>query len=247
MVDRDGGSTETIGVIGRSEELRELAAALDRAQEQLSVALIVGEPGIGKTTVLAAGLEIAAARGFTCLESRPTRAEMPSPHTVLGDLLDPIANEVEPLLPEPQRRALESVLLRTSIPSPPIDHRTISVAFRNVLRILSERSPVLIAIDDAQWMDRSSAQVLRFTLRRSSDVPLAAFVSVRDGTADPVVDTVPSDVRTDVRLRAVRSPAGGTGCADLPGDPRQSFLCVATLYVAERRGARAGRSFASAR
>jgi predicted ATPase len=73
---------------------------------------------------------------------------------------------VLPLLTGPRRRALEAALLVEEAPDDPVDHRALAVAVRDVLAALSAREPVLVAVDDVQWLDSSSESALSFALRR---------------------------------------------------------------------------------
>lgn len=84
----------------------------------------------------------------------------------LTDLFEDVADDVVPALPAPRRRALEAVLLIGEAPAEPLDHRALAVAVRDVLELLSEQKPLLIAVDDVQWFDASSSTALAFALRR---------------------------------------------------------------------------------
>lgn len=76
------------------------------------------------------------------------------------------------MLPElsgPRRRALETPLLIEDESDQPVDARTLAVAVRDALQLLAEPEPILVAIDDVQWLDASSANALVFAVRRLSD------------------------------------------------------------------------------
>jgi DNA-binding CsgD family transcriptional regulator len=164
-------------VIGRTHELE----AISRRLEVGGVLRLEGEAGIGKTTVWRAGVERARERGFRVLVAQPAEAERSFSYAALADLLEPIADEVLTLLPGPQRRALERVLL-VAADDEPLDARLVGVAVRTSLASLG--APVLVAVDDVQWLDAASATVLSFTLRRSE--PPAALLALRSGHELPL-------------------------------------------------------------
>jgi DNA-binding NarL/FixJ family response regulator len=133
--------------------------------------VLEGEAGVGKTALWRRALEIAADRGWRILSSAPAGSEARLAFAALGDLLDLAIDDALPALPGPQRRVLEVALLRGDGDSAEdlIDERTIGVATLSALRLISARAPLLLAIDDLQWVDASSAAALRFALRRLRD------------------------------------------------------------------------------
>jgi DNA-binding CsgD family transcriptional regulator len=85
-------------------------------------------------------------------------------------------------LPDPQRTALDTALLRAESAGAPPDPRAVSIASLGVLRGLAASGPLLIAIDDVQWIDAPSARVLSYAIRRLADEPIALMVSLRVGS-----------------------------------------------------------------
>jgi DNA-binding CsgD family transcriptional regulator len=128
--------------------------------------VLEGDAGIGKSTLLVAGVDHARARGLCVLSSRPAEAESALAHVGLGDLFEHVLDDVLPALTLPQRRALEVALLLEEETPDPLDPRALASATRSALQRLSEDGPVLVAIDDLQWFDASSARALVFALRR---------------------------------------------------------------------------------
>jgi DNA-binding CsgD family transcriptional regulator len=100
------------------------------------------------------------------LSAQPAEAESVQAYASLADLLDGVDPAIWALLPEPQRLAIDQVLLRTESDTPATDQRAVSAAFLSVIGRLAEDSSVLLAIDDLQWLDPSSVNVLSFTVRR---------------------------------------------------------------------------------
>jgi DNA-binding CsgD family transcriptional regulator len=145
--------------------------------------VLEGEAGVGKTALLRRAIEVAAAGGWRILSSAPAASESRLAFASLGDLLDLVIDEALPLLPKPQRRGLEIALLRGDRDpgQDPIDERTIGVATLWVLRQISAQAPLLLAIDDLQWVDASSAAALRFALRRLRDEPVLVLATRRLG------------------------------------------------------------------
>jgi hypothetical protein len=109
--------------------------------------------GIGKTTIWLAGVEAARERGLRVLVSRPAEAERELAHVVLGDLFEGVLDDVLPALAAPRRHALEFALLAGDAPEQPVDRRAVGVGVRTALQALAEAAPVVLAIDDIQWVD----------------------------------------------------------------------------------------------
>src|SRR4051794_15355180 len=82
-------------------------------------------------------------------------------------------------LPEPQRRALRVALLVDEPSERPTEARVVPVALLNALRALAQRSPLLVAIDDVQWLDSESAAVLAYAMRRLRVEPIALLLARR--------------------------------------------------------------------
>jgi len=171
-------------VVGRDAELAALAAFLDVVPSGPCGFLLEGEAGIGKTSIWRVGAAWAADRSHTVLTCRPTESEAALSFAALGDLLDGVLDQVLPVLPSPQRRALEVALLREDPSGEPPEQRAISMAFLAALRHLCTSGPVVLAIDDLQWLDIPSAATVEFALRRLSHEPVGLLASVRDSSGD---------------------------------------------------------------
>ncbi len=152
-------------MIGRSDEAAAIGRFVDRTAIGSVGFLIEGEPGIGKTTVVIEAIREASARGYRVIQVRPAEAEADLSFAGLGDLLGGVFDEISEALPPPQRHALETALLLREADTP-ADPRSTASALLSALSILSSRAPLVIAIDDAQWMDRASRRALEFAARR---------------------------------------------------------------------------------
>jgi DNA-binding CsgD family transcriptional regulator len=163
-------------LVGREGELGAVEAFL-RAERPCAIT-IVGEPGIGKTTLWQAAVEHARVRGARLLVARPTESESRLAFAALADLLADVPDEIFARLPEPQRVGLDAALLRAVSARPP-QRRVVGAGFLTLLRALAAESEVVCAIDDVQWLDPSSAAVVEFALRRVGDDPVRGLLSVR--------------------------------------------------------------------
>jgi DNA-binding CsgD family transcriptional regulator/tetratricopeptide (TPR) repeat protein len=166
-------------MVGRERELEAATGFLSDLQDGQAVLVFAGEPGIGKTTVWRCAVGRARALSFMVLSTRPVQAEAGLAFAGLADLLEPVAEEVLPGLPEPQQRALRVALLWESPGPGRVDHRAVAAGTSAVLRSLGRRGPVLIAVDDLQWLDRPSARALEFALRRLAGTPVGVLASER--------------------------------------------------------------------
>lgn len=167
------------GLIGRERELEAAAAFLGGLQDGPAVLVFAGEPGIGKTTVWRDAVNQARASSFVVLSARPVQAEAGLAFAGLADLLEPVAEELLPELPVPQQRALKAALLWEDPGAKRVDQRAVSAGTSAVLRLLARRGPVLVAVDDLQWLDRPSARVLEFALRRLAGAHVGVLASER--------------------------------------------------------------------
>jgi DNA-binding NarL/FixJ family response regulator len=177
-------------LVGRDEELARIEATL---RGERGGVLLEGDPGIGKTALWIAGTELARDRGTCVLEARPGETERRLSFSALDDLLSNELDEVLPHLPPPQRRALEVALLRTDDPDAAPDPRGVSTAVLEVVRWIARDRPVVVAVDDLQWLDPGSARVLTFALRRLEPGGVAVLATRRTGrepTPSPLVRTL---------------------------------------------------------
>src|SRR3954454_16260893 len=167
-------------VVGREPELADGEAFLDRAGHGFAAMLLRGEAGIGKTVLWEACVEAAQARGHRVLVHRGVEAEAGLAFAALCDLAAPVLDEVESALAPPRRRALEVALLLADAAGSPPDPRAVGLAVLDVLRELARRAPVVVALDDVQWLDASSAGVLAVALRRLRDERVGVLATLRD-------------------------------------------------------------------
>src|SRR5271156_5829878 len=164
---------------GRSQQVEALDELLADVRTGRSRALVVhGEPGIGKTTLLnhAAG----AAADFQVAQGDGVESEMELPYSTLQQLCARMLHRLD-RLPPPQRDALSVALGLQSGGAP--DRFLVGLAVLGLLSDVAAEQPLLCLIDDAQWLDQTSAQALAFVARRLD----AESVAMIFGTRDPAV------------------------------------------------------------
>ena len=166
-------------IVGRDLERATIDEFLANARAGPVVLFLEGEPGIGKTALWAAGVEAAERQGARVLSSRAVQAEAKLSYAALGDLLSEAADEVLPSLAAPQRHALEVAMLRVEPEGPLLDHRAAAVGFLSALTVLASARPVILAVDDLQWLDAPSARALTFALRRLREERVGFLASLR--------------------------------------------------------------------
>jgi DNA-binding CsgD family transcriptional regulator len=172
------------GLVGREPEIAVIENFLATGEAGFAALELVGEAGIGKTTVWQAAVRRGAELGFPVLSARPAESESRLSFAGLTDLLAAVAPDVLGALPLPQAEALDVALLRASVRRPP-ERRLVGTALLSVLRELASGGPVLVAVDDAQWLDPPSASALEFALRRLDDRPVRLVVSRRADASRP--------------------------------------------------------------
>jgi DNA-binding CsgD family transcriptional regulator len=164
-------------LFGRASECGELDRLLARAREGRSDALLLcGEAGIGKSALCAYAVEQAS--GMTVLEACGAPTELELAYSGLADVLRPVLG-LQLEIPEPQAAALASALAI----GPPLESGpfTICAATLSLLAAAAERKPVLVVVDEAQWLDPSSTEALLFAARRLEADGVAFLFALREG------------------------------------------------------------------
>src|SRR5579884_3500627 len=163
-------------LLGRVRELQALEQLLDAARRGRSgVLALVGEPGIGKTSLLDAAAE--RAHGMRVLRARGVASEAQIPFAALFELLRPALRCLDSI-PRPQAAALEGALALR--PARAGDRFAIGAATLSLLGAYAETEPVLVLVDDVQWLDGSSGDALRFAFRRLLAEPVAVVLAARE-------------------------------------------------------------------
>jgi DNA-binding CsgD family transcriptional regulator len=172
-------------VLGRDEELRIVARTLAAVAGGPAACVLVGDAGIGKTALWRAGVALAAAEGMRVISCAPAEVEAALAYSCLADLLADVEPELLAALPGPQRDALEVAMLRAGRSGDVAGPRAVATAVVSLLVLLAQRAPVVVAIDDVQWLDPPSARVLEFAARRLDGRRVAFLLSLRPGRVVP--------------------------------------------------------------
>lgn len=170
------GTERVRALVGREREqtaLTDLLATLRSGRSQALV--VVGEPGIGKTALL----DLLAERATDCRVVRMSgvEAEMELPFAAMHQLCAPFLDRRD-VLPSPQRRALEVTFGLDAGPAP--DRMLLGLAVLSLLSEVAADRPVVCVIDDAQWLDRESAEVISFVARRLGAESLGIVIATRE-------------------------------------------------------------------
>ena len=168
------------GFVGRNRELRAVRTLLDQTDRGPAALILDGEAGIGKTSLCRAAAEAAEESGFAVLTASGAPAEVSLAWAALADLLSGMDEsalaDVSPL----HRQALQAISAGRDGSGG--DERLVASAFRAALERQTRQRPVLIVVDDAQWLDDSSRLALGFAIRRLTG-PVAVLIAYRSGEA----------------------------------------------------------------
>ena len=190
-------------VIGRSAELESVDRFVERLRGGPASLVIHGEAGIGKTAIWRAAIDRSREAGAVVLRSAPAESERRLTLGGLTDLLSEVTTEQMAALPTVQRHALEIAVLRAEPSGHLPDQRTLSVATATLLRQIASDQPLVLAIDDAQWLDDTSSAILAYAIRRLVDRMAGVLLAVR-GTAtsstSELVAGVPDEARERLQL-----------------------------------------------
>ncbi len=166
-------------VVGREPELATLARFLET--ESPAALVLTGDPGAGKTTLWESGTELGRRHGLRVLAARPNDAETGLSFGALADLLEAVDLDDLAAVPAPQRRALETALLRSEADGEPAEPFAVSAGLLSTLRAMAEQDPLLVAVDDIPWLDRPSAEALGYAARRLDGHAVRFLLARRTG------------------------------------------------------------------
>ncbi|MFC6085826.1 helix-turn-helix transcriptional regulator [Sphaerisporangium aureirubrum] len=196
-------------LFGRESEQRRLSDFVDGVRDGGGAMLVRGEAGIGKSALLLETARAAAARGMRILRTAGVESETHLPFAGLHQALLPVLAGIGEL-PAPQRDALGAAfgLVDARVP----DLFLIALATLNLLGDAAARSPVLLLVEDAHWLDRSSADVFAFVARRLDSEPIALLAAIRDGFHGPLDEAglpeLPLDRLDDTAATALLDACG---------------------------------------
>jgi DNA-binding CsgD family transcriptional regulator len=172
-------------LVGRTQECRRLDDLLEGLRHRRSATLIIeGLPGIGKTALLAYAM--ARAEDLCVVHAEGVETEAVLPFMTLAGLLVPFAYRLHDLA-APQRVALSAALGLAAADS--ADRLTVGTATLSCLSLAAEARPVLVVVDDGQWVDPSSAEALTFACRRLAHEGVGVLIALREGEPGPFADS----------------------------------------------------------
>ena len=227
-------------LVGRTEALSRIAWVVAGARAGRGGALVLsGEPGSGKTALLDAAR--ASADGMTVLSCVGAQDERQFPYAGLHALLRPLRNQRYELLPA-QRDALERALgSHGGEPPAPL---LVGAAVLSVLDVAAGNAPVLVLVDDLQWVDVESRQAIGFAARRLIDDPVGLLLAARPATSEVVgIDRYdlpslePPEVLELLAQHGVVRSVAVRLSDEVGGNPLALVELAAILDVDQRRGA----------
>ena len=177
-------------IVGRDSEIASLQDFIADTPGGAAALVLEGEAGMGKTRLWTTGVSAAEERGLLVLQARPSESETALSFAALGDLLYPVLERALTPLPEGQRRALSRALVLEEAGGSAPDPHALGVAVLNALRAIAGDSPVVIAIDDVQWLDAASSAALVYAARRLRDERLGLLLARRAQTESLLVSEV---------------------------------------------------------
>jgi AAA ATPase domain len=228
-------------LVGRHDERARIDRLLDEGAASWGGALVVrGEAGIGKTALL----EYARSRAqaATVVSTTGVESEVELPFAGLADVVRPLLGCL-PELPESQADVMRAALGLG--PPRPIDRLRVGAATLGLLAAAAEDTPLLVLVDDGQWLDAASRDALVFAARRLVSDPVVVILAARDGEPLPFD---PSGIETLVLGGLARDDAAALLGTDVPpaaldtlmeltrGNPLALIELPATLSEAQLLG-----------
>jgi DNA-binding CsgD family transcriptional regulator len=196
-------------IVGRDAELASLHDFVASVRAGAAALVLQGEAGMGKTTLWSAGVDEAEERDLLVLRALPSESEIALSFSGIGDLLDPVLDQALDSVPAAQRRALSRALVLDDDEGPAPDPHAVGVAVLNVLRVLAEARPIVVAVDDVQWLDSASSGALAYAARRLRTEHVGALLARRT----PLESTLLAELRRS--LQAERFTEVEVGSLDL--------------------------------
>ena len=199
-----------VRVVGRRAEQESLHALLDSVRAGISCAVVIrGDPGAGKSALLQAAVD--AVTDMQVLRMAAVESERSLAFAGVHQLLLPLLPSAE-RLPDPQKRALQVAFGELS--GPPADRFLVGLGALTLLSQSAESRPLLCVVDDGQWLDDESANVLGFVARRLLADPVAIIVAAEETTGRVRLPELP-----EIRLCGLTAPDAGELLATRTGQP----------------------------
>ena len=176
-------TVRTTELVGRERELAQLRLLVAPPYAEGRLLLLLGDPGMGKTAVVAEAARAARCEGMRVLAATGRESERDLAFAGLHQLLRPVLDGIAGL-PARQAEALRSAFGLSADPAPP-DPLLTGIAVLTLLSGLSDEQPLLVTADDAQWLDRASLDALAFAARRLESEQLVLLAAARGSVPPP--------------------------------------------------------------
>jgi DNA-binding CsgD family transcriptional regulator len=193
-------------LLGREREWARIERSLAALPGGGVVIALEGSPGVGKTTLWQQAIGQARRLRFGVRATSPGEPDAGLAFAGLGDLLDCLPEQILEGLPEPQRRAVSLALVVDGDTGVAPDQRALLRGALGTLRSVAATTPLLIAIDDEQWLDSPTARVLGFALPRLRDAPIGVVMTRRPATDGALWAVLAGDGGGDRVLRQTIEP-----------------------------------------
>jgi len=207
-------------LFGRDEELARVRALIERVSDRGGALVIRGEAGIGKSALIAQAALRAKERGFSILTAIGVQSETRFAFAALHQLLHPFLGTLEKL-PGAQCRALEMAFgILDVVPGEVPDVFLIALGALGVIADAAVNAPLLLVVEDAQWLDGPSCEVLGFVGRRLDMEPVILLFGVREGVSSPADELGLPELQLTPLEEATASVLLSSRAADLPPEVR---------------------------
>jgi DNA-binding CsgD family transcriptional regulator len=227
------GRVQPSRLLGRRSERETLDGIVtDALAGQSRVIVVRGEAGIGKSALLGHLLEKVA--GWHITTAVGVESEMELAYSGLHQLCGPMLDHLD-RLPVPQREALATVFGLSAGPAP--DRFLVGLAALTLFAEVAEEQPLVCIVDDAQWLDRASAQILGFVARRLLAERIALVCATRSDLGDKALAGLPelsvdglgdSDARA-LLLENVYGPLDAAVCEQIVTESHGNPLALLEL------------------
>src|ERR1700733_7709847 len=176
MIGSAHGEAEPL--LGRREEQSLMTSLLDDVARRGQAFVLSGEPGIGKSRLLSMCERMARERGMAVLSTTGVQSEAHLPVAGLHQLLRPIRDRASGLR-DVQRATLDAAFGLTDEAAP--EHFRIAMAALDLVSEAASDAPVLLVVDDSQWLDPPTSDVLAFVARRIESDAIVLLAAIRGG------------------------------------------------------------------
>ena len=211
-------------LLGRDVETELIRSLLDGVRRAGAALVLRGEPGIGKSRLLAEAAALARERHMTVLSTTGVQSEARLAYSGLHQLIRPVRAQAASL-PPAARAALDAAIGLEDEVAP--EHFRVAMAMLDLLSDVAAQAPLLVVVEDAHWLDRASSEVLAFVARRLESDPVVLLVATRDGIGSALGDAGLPELRLGALDPAVAAKLIDVSAPDLTTVMRDRLLSEA--------------------